>query len=85
MMMTKAAISSNVIHGFKKNKMVDMDFVRFPDFDKLFATWRKEPDMDEYNELVECFPQYHDEAHMVTLMFPFLKSWDFLWTKPNGP
>ena len=67
-MTSKAVTRDNVIHGFKENGMIDSKLFRFPDFDKMLATCRKDPTDSEYQLCIDSFPHlfkiYQEKGHV---------------------
>ena len=44
---TKSVTRNNIIHGFVENGMIDFENNRFPDFNKILETCRKDPTVEE--------------------------------------
>ena len=72
-MVTKAVTYPNVIHGFKENGMIDSEFMRFPDFEKILATCRRDPTKEEFNLCINSFPYLYtkmvDDGHLDDSIF----------------
>ena len=54
-MVTKAATRDNIQHGFIANGLVDETYNRYPDFNNILATCRKNSKTDDYNRCID-FP-----------------------------
>ena len=52
----RAMTRNNIVHGFLENGMIDRQFVRYPDFNKLLSTCRTNPTKDEYDLCIKAFP-----------------------------
>ena len=67
-MTSKAVTRDNITHGFKENGMIDNKYLRYPDLNKILATCRRDPTIDEYNNCIEHFPflynMYSRDGHV---------------------
>ena len=50
-MATNACTVKNIQHGFIEAGMIDGDNLRFPVFDRIIATCRRNPSTEEYNNI----------------------------------
>ena len=70
-MVTKAATRDNIQHG-----LVDDKFKRYPDFNKMLSTRRRNPGNYDYNRCIETFPYLFDrcleDGHVPDLEFESL-------------
>ena len=55
---TKACTKSNIQHGFIESGIIDKDNHRYPVFNKMLATCRRNPTQDEYNIAKSNFPDF---------------------------
>lgn len=51
-----------IMEGFVANGFVDSKLQRYPDFDKLLATCRKDPTHDQYNKCIESLPNLYQHV-----------------------
>ena len=72
-MTAKAVNRDNIIHGILENGMLDSKQFRYPDFNKMLATCRRDPTEDEYKLCVDSFPvllkEYLEHGHVDDDMF----------------
>ena len=54
-MASKAVTRNNIIHGGVQNGMIDNKMFRYPDFDKMLATCRLDPTVEEFQICVDTF------------------------------
>ena len=52
----KVATRDNIQHGFIANGLVDEIYKRYPTFNKILATCRRNPKTDDYNRCIKYFP-----------------------------
>ena len=75
-MVTKVATRDNVQHGFIANSRVDKTYKRYPGFNKILATCRRNPKTDDYNRCIKPFPYLFnhcfDYGHVPYLEFESL-------------
>ena len=55
---SKACTTSNIRHGFIQAGIIDKDRYRFPVFNKILATCRRNPMQEEYNCIIENFEDF---------------------------
>eukprot|EP00957_Ditylum_brightwellii_P126534 9644342-Ditylum_brightwellii.AAC.1 len=55
-MTTRAATQSNIQIGFTSDGIIDKEFKRYPDFNKMLATCRRNPIKEEYKKCINSFP-----------------------------
>ena len=60
-MTSKAATRENIIHGALQNGMLDANLFRYPDFNKILATCRRDPTESEYQLCIDAFPILFDK------------------------
>eukprot|EP00957_Ditylum_brightwellii_P169188 12878039-Ditylum_brightwellii.AAC.1 len=60
-MATRAATQSNIQIGFTSNGIIDNEFKRNPDFNKMLATCRRNPTKEEYEKCINSFPYLFSE------------------------
>ena len=63
-MATKACIIKNIQHGFIEAGMIDINDLRYPVFDKIISTCRRNPSVEEYRNL---------ESNMTTILHESLE------------
>ena len=67
-MTTKAVTRNDIIHGSVENGMIDFENNRFPDFNNILATFRKDRAVEEYKLCETHFPyllqKYMDDVHV---------------------
>ena len=67
-MTSKAITRDNIIHGVVENGMLDKNFFRYPDMNKILATCRRDPTNAEYKLCVDSFPmllkKYLEHGHV---------------------
>ena len=67
-MTTKEVTRNDIIHGFVENGMIDFDNKRFPDFNNILATCRKDPTVEEYKlcetHFTYLLQKYMDDGHV---------------------
>ena len=72
-MTAKSVTRDNIIHGVLENGMLDSKQFRYPDFDKMLATCRRDPTKDEYKLCVDSFPvlfkKYLEYGHVEDELF----------------
>ena len=54
-MIIRAATHSNIQAGFTTSGVIDEQEKRYPDFNKMFATYRRNPTEDEYKNYIKQF------------------------------
>ena len=59
---TTAATRDNIQHGFIANGLVDDKFKRYPDFNKMLSTCRRNLGNEDYNRCIETFPYLFDRC-----------------------
>lgn len=47
-MVTKAATNTNIQHGFLSNGLIDTKHRRYPDFNRILSTCRRNPTLEQY-------------------------------------
>ena len=77
-MVTKAAARENIQHGFIANGLVDDKFKRYPDFNKMRSTCRRNPENEDYNRCIETstylFDRCLEHGHVPDLEYIFLRN-----------
>ena len=75
-MIIKAATRDNIQHRFIANGFVDEKYKRYPDFNKILTTCRRNPKTDDYNRCIKPFPYLFnhclDHGHVPYLEFESL-------------
>jgi hypothetical protein len=57
---TTACSKDNIKHGFVQAGIIDKEFNRYPVFNKILATCRQQPTIEEYKTVVESFADFLD-------------------------
>ena len=57
---TTACSKDNIKHGFIQAGIIDKEFNRYPVFNKILATCRQQPTLEEYKTVVESFADFLD-------------------------
>ena len=57
---TTACSKDNIKHGFIQAGIINKEFNRYPVFNKILATCRQQPTIEEYRKVVEKFPDFLD-------------------------
>ena len=55
---TRACSKDNIKHGFIQAGIIDEDLNRYPVFNKILATCRQQPTLEEYHTVLETFPEF---------------------------
>jgi hypothetical protein len=55
---TTACSKDNIKHGFTQVGIIDKEFNRYPVFNKILATCRQQPTLEEYCTVLESFKDF---------------------------